>query len=108
MPSLKETAWAIVFITLASAILIFAVAQLGNSGWADSVRADALAGGKGGHGHAYSETGKSFSPLIFIAIVAGSLLKIVFALGIPGLITLGVLRFTRRKRKRSPTVPAEN
>lgn len=100
MPSLKEIAWASLFITLTSAILMFAVAQLSDSGWADSVRAEAAS--RANHsGHSVTENGQSISPLIFVAMVGGSLLKIIFALGVPGLVTIGILRFTRRKRKQN-------
>ena len=102
MPTLKEVVWAILAITLAAAIVMVAVAQLDSSGWAEGVRAEAPPATRGGESQAVGEREGIPAPLMMIAATIGSLLKITLLLGIPGLITIGILRLTRRNGKRAP------
>ncbi len=101
MPTLKETLLAILFITFASAIMMLAVAQLDSSAWAEGVRAEYSAETTG-EGEASGEFEGMSGPLMLLAATVGSALKITLLMGLPGLITIGVLRLVNRNGKRSP------
>ncbi len=90
MPTLKEMIWPIVLITIASAIVILAIAPLDGSAWAEGMRAGASA-----------EGGEALDQLSGIIRFIGPLIKITLLMGVPGLITLGVRRAVRRVRKLS-------
>ena len=96
MPTLKESIWPIVAIIIASALVMFAIAPLDSSEWAESMRAEFSA--EGGEDEPFAEG----EGLPGVLLIIGPLLKITFLMGIPGLITLSILRITRRFGKRSP------
>jgi hypothetical protein len=80
-------------VLVASAVIIVAILPLGNTDWADSFRGapsveaeNAPVVGEG------EET-----PLIGIVRAVDAFLKVVLFMGIPALITLGVLRRVSRK-----------
>jgi len=108
MPNLKDTVWAIIVISLVSAVMMVGVAQLDSSGWAEGIRAEATAeieatDSETGEGETVGEDGlEGFSPLLMIAVgTIGSLIKISLLLGVPGLLTIGVRRLIDRVRKRA-------
>ena len=96
MLTLRQSIGPIVAIIIASALMMFAIAPLDSSEWAESVRAGFSA--EEGEGEPFAE-GEGPSGIL---LVIGPLLKITFLMGIPGLITLGILRLVRRFGKRSP------
>lgn len=99
MPTLKESLWPIVAIIVASAIVMFAIAPLDSSEWADSMRGEFSAEAEGRDGEPFAEgEGGPSGILRFI----GPLIKITILMGVPGLITMGILRITRRFGQRSP------
>lgn len=103
MPTLKEAVWAILAIAFASAIVMIAVAQLDSSAWAEGMRAEALAATQLGENQVSENQamGEGIpAPLMMVAVTVGSLLKITLLMGLPGLITIGVLRLKRRYGKR--------
>ena len=102
MPTFEEVIWAILAITLAAAIVMVAVAQLDSGAWAEGVRSEASAETQGVESQAVGEREGIPAPLLMIAATIGSFLKITLLLGIPGLITIGVLRLTRRNGKHAP------
>lgn len=101
MPTAKEVVWGILGITLASAILMFAVAQLDSSAWAEGVRADVLLENE----PADEITGVPAFLVPLIEIV-GSLIRIMILMGIPAFITLAILRRIDRNKKDSSSEPA--
>ena len=106
MPSRKDTVLAILFITLASAIMMFAVMQLDSSAWAEGVRADSSAEITPTENEATFEGEDELAgipaPLRIVVTSVASLLKITLLMGIPGLITLAVLRRADRSKDRPP------
>lgn len=97
MPTFREAIWPIIAVIIASAIIMFALDLLDNSDWADSMRAGISVEAEGGEGD-FTEEGES--PINILSII-GPLLKITIFMGLPGLITLAVLRLTRRFGKQS-------
>ncbi len=85
MPTLRESLTSTLVIIIASAIVIFLIAPLDATEWASSMRAGA--GEEGGEG----------MPGGIFGLVA-AFIKITLLMGIPGLITLGVRRLSRRIR----------
>lgn len=81
----KNTVWQLLLIAIAAAIVIAIGFALGGTEWADGLRADA---------HFHDEVEGN----VFV-IWLGQLVKQTFLMGIPALITLGVLRLFRRKKK---------
>lgn len=96
MPTLRESIGPIVLIMIASMLVMFAIAPLDSSEWAEGVRADFLT--EGGEDEPFAD-GEGPPGIL---LIIGPLLKITFLMGIPGLITLGILRLVRRFGKRSP------
>lgn len=94
MPTLKETIRPILLITIASAIIMFAIAPLDSSEWAEGIRSGFNAEeGEGVQG----EDGPPGGIFRFV----GPLIKITILMGIPGLITVGVRNLIRRLSNRS-------
>ena len=95
MPTLKESIWPIILIIIASTIIMLAIAPLDSSEWAEGMRADFSA-------ETESEPSADGERPSGIFMLIGPLIKITILMGIPGLITIGILRITRRFGKRSP------
>lgn len=84
-------------VLVASAVIIMAILPLGNTGWADSFRGvpsieaeNAPVVGEGEE-----------APLQGIVRTVDAFLKVILFMGIPALITLGVLRRVSRKPNQS-------
>ena len=81
----KNTIWQLLVIGVAAAIVIGIGFALGGTEWGEGLRADA---------HFHDEVEGS----IFV-IWLGQLVKQLLLMGIPALITLGVLRLFKRNKK---------
>ena len=102
MTNLKETIIQISLILLAAAVVILAIMPLENTNWADSIRNDAAVADdaiQSDQAQREGFNGEGAEPQIGGAIAyVASFIKIILFMGIPGLITLGVLRLTHRKQ----------
>ena len=100
MTNFRETSIQIIIIILAAAAVILAIIPLENTSWAESLRTE-MAIEEGGEGlQQEGFRGESGEPQIGGPITyVGSFIKIMLFMGIPGLITIGVLRLTNRKPK---------
>ncbi len=101
MPSVKEIFSGILGIIIASALLMLAVVQLDSSGWAEAVRTSVSTEAQISEGQAENEGEGIPESLMFLVEIVGSILRLIILIGIPGLITLGILRLIERNKKRS-------
>ena len=94
MPTLKDTGWAIFFISVVSALMVLGVAQLDSSSWAEGVRAEYSAETTPNEDEAASDENFDGIPalLIILITIIASGLKLTLLMGLPGLITLAVRR----------------
>ncbi|MFK7804983.1 MAG: hypothetical protein AB8G95_25345 [Anaerolineae bacterium] len=120
MPKFKEVLWAIFAISLASAIVMVAVAPLVESEYADEVRETLSAEAEISESQSVEEGGENAAlllaiilgdsdalgessvttPLSIIIFIVGSILRLFTLMGITGLITLLVLAVLSRLKKR--------
>ena len=104
MPTFKDVVVAIIFISLASALMIVAITPLENGAWAEGIRADYAAEYASTEGESESEGMPEIegvpSALLMVLVVVASLLKITLLMGLPGIITMWVRRLISRFKDR--------
>lgn len=106
MPTTKEIVWGILGITLASVLLMIAVAQLDSSAWAESVRAGILLETERGESQPADEAMGIPEFLMPLIEIVSSLIRIMILMGIPAFITLAILRRIDHNKKHSSSEPA--
>ena len=91
MPTLRESMWPILAITIASAVVMLLIAPLEATEWAAGIRAGLSAEG--------TEAIEGGAPSGLIAII-GPLIKITILMGIPALLTFSARRLIGQLSKR--------